>query len=110
MATNLDSADNIGSGRMMPGTGGIVAAVEVATGRTAVSCALVRGGRLGYHLARPSALMCTTPMAPMQVNVGKGGEWLLPFLCAQYELQPHEALIGHEVLRFSVAAVTSSGR
>lgn len=36
VATNLDCADNIGAGRMMPGTGGLVAAVEVASGRTAV--------------------------------------------------------------------------
>lgn len=25
--------------------------------------------------------------------MGKGGEWLLPFLCQQYGLQPHEACI-----------------
>jgi hypothetical protein len=36
VATNLDCADNIGASRMMPGTGGLVAAVEVASGRTAV--------------------------------------------------------------------------
>lgn len=37
VATNLDHADQIGHGRMMPGTGGLVAAVEVASGRNAVS-------------------------------------------------------------------------
>ncbi len=37
VATNGDHADKIGSnGRMMPGTGGIVAAVEVASGVTPV--------------------------------------------------------------------------
>lgn len=39
VATNLDHGDNIGNGRMMPGTGGLVAAVEVASGVKAVSWA-----------------------------------------------------------------------
>lgn len=38
VATNLDAGDNIGGGRIMPGTGTIVAAVEMAAGKQAVSC------------------------------------------------------------------------
>jgi len=62
VATNLDDADNIGGGRMMPGTGGLVAAVASASG-----------------------------VAP--VNVGKGGAWLLPFLCETYSLQPSRCAV-----------------
>lgn len=36
VATNTDCADHIGGGRMMPGTGGLAAALEVASGRKAV--------------------------------------------------------------------------
>ncbi|GIL85777.1 hypothetical protein Vretifemale_14214 [Volvox reticuliferus] len=64
VATNTDCADHIGGGRMMPGTGGLVRAVEVAAGTTAV-------------------------------NVAKGGEWLLPYLCRTYNLDPSRtAIIG----------------
>lgn len=28
-----------------------------------------------------------------QVNVGKGGDWLLPFLCKQYGLDPQRTAI-----------------
>lgn len=64
VATNTDCADHIGGGRMMPGTGGLVRAVEVAAGSTAV-------------------------------NVAKGGEWLLPYLCRTYGLDPgRTAIIG----------------
>ncbi|GLI70322.1 hypothetical protein VaNZ11_015277 [Volvox africanus] len=64
VATNTDCADHIGGGRMMPGTGGLVRAVEVAAGVTAV-------------------------------NVAKGGEWLLPYLCRTYNLDPSRtAIIG----------------
>lgn len=62
VATNTDCADHIGGGRMMPGTGGLAAALEVASGRKAV-------------------------------NVGKGGDWLLPFLCARLALDPHRTAI-----------------
>ncbi|GFR43399.1 hypothetical protein Agub_g4478, partial [Astrephomene gubernaculifera] len=64
VATNTDCADHIGGGRMAPGTGGLVAAVEVAAGVRAV-------------------------------NVAKGGEWLLPYLCRTYNLEPSRtAIIG----------------
>ncbi|EFJ53185.1 hypothetical protein VOLCADRAFT_115779 [Volvox carteri f. nagariensis] len=64
VATNTDCADHIGGGRMMPGTGGLVRAVEVAAGMKAV-------------------------------NVAKGGEWLLPYLCRTYGLEPSRtAIIG----------------
>ncbi len=36
VVTNTDCADHIGGGRMMPGTGGLAAALEVASGRKAV--------------------------------------------------------------------------
>ncbi|PSC72300.1 phosphoglycolate phosphatase [Micractinium conductrix] len=61
--TNPDDADRMGdSGRMMPGTGCLVAAVEAASGRRAF-------------------------------NVGKGGAWLLPWLCQNQRLQPSECAI-----------------
>ncbi|PNW82043.1 hypothetical protein CHLRE_06g271400v5 [Chlamydomonas reinhardtii] len=64
VATNMDCADHIGGGRMMPGTGGLVKAVETASGVSAV-------------------------------NVAKGGEWLLPYLCRTYGLEPaHTAIVG----------------
>ena len=37
VATNLDHADNIGGGRVMVGTGSLVAALEVGSGKQAVS-------------------------------------------------------------------------
>ncbi|GLC44758.1 hypothetical protein PLESTF_001055400 [Pleodorina starrii] len=64
VATNTDCADHMGGGRMMPGTGGLVRAVEVAAGVQAV-------------------------------NVAKGGDWLLPYLCRTYGLDPaRTAIIG----------------
>ncbi|CAG9467071.1 unnamed protein product [Pedinophyceae sp. YPF-701] len=62
VGTNGDAADRIDDERMMAGTGGLVAAVEVASGRTA-------------HI------------------VGKGGPWLLPFLCGQMGVDPANACI-----------------
>ncbi|KAG2445344.1 hypothetical protein HYH02_008809 [Chlamydomonas schloesseri] len=62
VATNMDCADHIGGGRMMPGTGGLVKAVETASGVSAV-------------------------------NVAKGGEWLLPYLCRTYGLDPSRTAI-----------------
>jgi ribonucleotide monophosphatase NagD (HAD superfamily) len=125
VATNLDSADNIGNGRMMPGTGGLVAAVEVASGKTAVG-----GGswRLRARTAWPprasgpgcrwlqkqkqrAAVLAASyrPPAAAQVNVGKGGAWLLPFLCAQYGLQPQEALIVGDRLDTDIALGVQGG-
>jgi ribonucleotide monophosphatase NagD (HAD superfamily) len=37
VATNLDHADHIGNNRMMPGTGALVAALQVASGMEPVS-------------------------------------------------------------------------
>lgn len=83
VATNLDDADNIGGGRMMPGTGGLVAAVASASG-----------------------------VAP--INVGKGGSWLLPFLCATYNLQPSRCAVrssrGRSARCLAAAAAQGSPR
>jgi len=64
VGTNPDHADRIGGGRWMPGTGGLLAAVELAAGRRATV-------------------------------VGKGGEWLLPFLSRSLGLDPaRTAMVG----------------
>jgi ribonucleotide monophosphatase NagD (HAD superfamily) len=110
VATNTDCADHIGGGRMMPGTGGLVRAVEVASGATAVGahgagpCHAVRGGGgvlHGYGEMAGLLRVCRTPNRvsprnpPPQVNVAKGGEWLLPYLCRTYGLDPtRTAIIG----------------
>ncbi|KAL4452359.1 hypothetical protein ABPG75_008021 [Micractinium tetrahymenae] len=78
VATNLDSADNMGNGRMMPGTGCIVRSIETATDRLAF-------------------------------NVGKGGPWLLPFLCEQYGLRPEQALIVGDRLDTDIALGRAGG-
>ncbi|PRW56967.1 phosphoglycolate phosphatase [Chlorella sorokiniana] len=78
VATNLDSADAMGNGRFMPGTGCSVHAVETAVERRAV-------------------------------NVGKGGDWLLPFLCDKYGLRPEEALIVGDRLDTDVALGRAGG-
>ncbi|KAI3438214.1 hypothetical protein D9Q98_000651 [Chlorella vulgaris] len=78
VATNLDPADNMGNGRMMPGTGCIVRAVETAAGREAV-------------------------------NVGKGGSWLLPFLCEQYDILPSQACIIGDRLDTDIALGRQGG-
>lgn len=78
VATNLDSADHMGNGRMMPGTGCIVRSIETATGRPAF-------------------------------NVGKGGSWLLPFLCEQYGLRPDQALIVGDRLDTDIALGRAGG-
>ncbi|KAL4450044.1 hypothetical protein ABPG77_010713 [Micractinium sp. CCAP 211/92] len=78
VATNLDSADHMGNGRMMPGTGCIVRSIETATDRQAF-------------------------------NVGKGGPWLLPFLCEQYGLRPDQALIVGDRLDTDVALGRAGG-
>ena len=62
----------LGNGRMMPGTGCLLAALETATQRRAV-------------------------------NVGKGGAWLLPFLCATYGVQPSDAMIVGDRLDTDIA-------
>ena len=63
---------------MMPGTGGIVAAIETAAGRAAF-------------------------------NVGKGGTWLLPFLCEQYHVRPEEAVIVGDRLDTDIALGRAGG-
>ncbi|MEW5308032.1 MAG: hypothetical protein WDW38_000021 [Sanguina aurantia] len=78
VATNLDHADVMPGGRMMPGTGGIVSAVEVASGRQAV-------------------------------NVGKGGAWLLPFLCSYFGLDPAATAIVGDRLDTDIALGTAGG-
>ena len=78
VATNPDHADNIGNGRMMPGTGCLVAAVETATRRRAF-------------------------------NVGKGGDWLLPFLCSQLALQPATAMMVGDRLDTDIALGKQGG-
>ena len=126
VATNLDCADKIGSGsRMMPGTGGLVAAVEVASGVKAVSplglralCVRVRGCTClalcactrtcpcvylcAYGRERGAGTGAVCPMPELhacrvaraaQVNVGKGGTWLLPFLCRELRLDPSRTAI-----------------
>jgi phosphoglycolate phosphatase len=72
VATNMDNYDNMGNGRMMPGTGCLVAAIERVAGRQAV-------------------------------NVGKGGDWLLPFLLQQYGLKPEETCIVGDRLDTDIA-------
>ncbi len=79
VATNLDHADNIGNERRMPGTGGIVAAVETASGRRAV-------------------------------NVGKGGEWLFPFLLSAFaDLQPGACCVVGDRLDTDIALGRQGG-
>lgn len=78
VATNMDCADNIGDGRMMPGTGGLVSALEVASGVKAV-------------------------------NVGKGGAWLLPFLCELYDIQPSRTCIIGDRLDTDIALGKEGG-
>ncbi len=46
---------------------------------------------------------------PAQVNVGKGGAWLLPFLCSQYGLQPQEAMIVGDRLDTDIALGRQGG-
>lgn len=78
VATNTDSADNIGGGRYMPGTGALVAAVEVACGRRAF-------------------------------NVGKGGDWLFPFLCRRLGLQAARACVVGDRLDTDIALGRANG-
>lgn len=42
-------------------------------------------------------------------NVGKGGSWLLPFLCQKYGVQPHEACIVGDRLDTDVALGKAGG-
>jgi ribonucleotide monophosphatase NagD (HAD superfamily) len=67
-----------GNGRMMPGTGCIVASIETASCRTAF-------------------------------NVGKGGSWLLPFLCSVYNVEPHQACIVGDRLDTDIALGKAGG-
>mmetsp|Transcript_47792 Transcript_47792/g.121940 ORF Transcript_47792/g.121940 Transcript_47792/m.121940 type:complete len:374 (+) Transcript_47792:139-1260(+) len=77
--TNGDHGDNIGNGRMMPGTGSICAAVELASGR------------------KP-------------VIVGKGGSWLLPWICEEYKLtDPSRACIVGDRLDTDIALGREGG-
>jgi phosphoglycolate phosphatase len=65
VATNLDAADNVGTGdqpRLMPGAGGIVAAISAASGR-------------------------------QYVNVGKGGDWVLSYMVTRFGLDPARTLM-----------------
>eukprot|EP00798_Chlamydomonas_sp_ICE-L_P006189 gene6189-2806_t len=79
VATNPDHADHIGGGRMMPGTGGLVAAVELASG--------------------------VKPLV-----VGKGGPWLLPFLCSKCGLtDPSKAAIIGDRLDTDIALGREGG-
>lgn len=78
VATNLDDADSIGRGRMMPGTGGLVAAVASASG-----------------------------VEPF--NVGKGGSWLLPYLCQHYRLDPARSCIIGDRLDTDIALGKEGG-
>lgn len=43
------------------------------------------------------------------VNVGKGGEWLLPYLCHKYHLKPSEACIVGDRLDTDIALGRSGG-
>lgn len=43
------------------------------------------------------------------VNVGKGGDWLLPYLCSKYDLQPSEACIVGDRLDTDIALGRSGG-
>lgn len=43
------------------------------------------------------------------MNVGKGGTWLLPFLCSQYGLQPQEAMIIGDRLDTDIALGRQGG-
>ncbi|KAF8071377.1 PGLP2 [Scenedesmus sp. PABB004] len=80
VVTNRDDADFIGrpanggggGGRMMPGTGALAAALEVAAGRRAV-------------------------------DVGKGGDWLLPFLQRAHGLDPRTSAVVGDRLDTDVA-------
>eukprot|EP00195_Chlamydomonas_chlamydogama_P010274 CAMPEP_0202891262 /NCGR_PEP_ID=MMETSP1392-20130828/1365_1 /ASSEMBLY_ACC=CAM_ASM_000868 /TAXON_ID=225041 /ORGANISM="Chlamydomonas chlamydogama, Strain SAG 11-48b" /LENGTH=310 /DNA_ID=CAMNT_0049574961 /DNA_START=214 /DNA_END=1146 /DNA_ORIENTATION=+ len=78
VATNTDAADQLGGGRMMPGTGGLVAAVEVAAARKATV-------------------------------VGKGGSWLLPFLCRHLGVKPERAAIIGDRLDTDIALGKEGG-
>mmetsp|Transcript_7290 Transcript_7290/g.26856 ORF Transcript_7290/g.26856 Transcript_7290/m.26856 type:complete len:103 (+) Transcript_7290:618-926(+) len=62
----------------MPGTGGLVRAVECASGRTAV-------------------------------NVGKGGDWLLPFLVSRFQLDPSRTCVVGDRLDTDIAMATEAG-
>jgi phosphoglycolate phosphatase len=65
IGTNPDGADSVGNDRFMPGTGCLIAAVEAGS-----------GGRRAFI-------------------VGKGGDWLFPFLAAEYVLDPaRTAIVG----------------
>lgn len=78
VATNTDHADKINDVRMMPGTGGLVAAIEVASGTRAV-------------------------------DVGKGGPWLLPFLCGHFSLDPSRTCIVGDRLDTDIALGRAGG-
>ena len=54
IATNLDAYDDMGDGRMMPGTGTIVAAIEQATDRQAINVGKGGGWLLPYLLGEYS--------------------------------------------------------
>jgi hypothetical protein len=108
VATNLDHADVISGSssisgsstgqvaRVMPGTGSLVAALQVASGVTPVSpewCRVLHtsspAGWCSRHMVRAARLV------PLQVNVGKGGPWLLPYLKQAFNLDPSRtAVIG----------------
>jgi ribonucleotide monophosphatase NagD (HAD superfamily) len=184
VATNTDHADKIGGAneaRMMPGTGCLVAALEVASGRGAVRvgasgaccdlwvlhrCCLVaalgvasgrgavraaqRGVLACYWLVtrccgctgdmqgvpawaclalgrRQQAAACTCAPPPYrpgsgggndlirsllgrsQVNVGKGGSWLFPFLCEHLGLQPSACCVVGDRLDTDIALGKQGG-
>jgi ribonucleotide monophosphatase NagD (HAD superfamily) len=107
VATNPDTGDRIAPGWIMPGTGCLVAALDAAIGRKAVRCLLslladcasvctltTVGGcaLMRLRIGNPAAqnALADAPVLQlfrsctahdrMQVVVGKGGDWLLPFL------------------------------
>ena len=57
----------------------------------------------------PPSLPCCCCGCRQAVNVGKGGAWLLPFLCAQYGVRPSEACIVGDRLDTDIALGLEGG-
>ncbi len=109
IATNTDAYDSIGGldekmERMMPGTGALVAAVEVASGVNPV-------GLLGsaYHPFPCHFHSLNIQPTHQQVVVGKEGPWMLTHLQKSYGVNPQRSCMIGDRLDTDIAMGHAGG-